>query len=102
MTDREIDALIQSEVFGVNLTERETARYSTDIAAAWAMEEHIAHLDLWVKYGTSLAEIVGKVDLSESEFRIISVSLKPWDLCHASPKNRCLAALKAVGVEVPA
>ena len=56
--------------------------YSTSIAAAWLVEERIKELGLEPEYSEALLDLT---DASEH-----------FELIHASPEDRCLAALKAV------
>lgn len=67
--------------------------YSTDISAAMQVEDRIAELGLQTPYCDELTNIVasdcGKTQLGAMRF----------DLIHATPKQRCLAALAAVGEE---
>lgn len=61
-------------------------QFSTDISAAWEAEEKIKQLRLHVKY----CEALKKVVLSTGEY----VGL--FDYIHATPAQRCKAALLAV------
>lgn len=64
------------------------AHYSTSIADAWLAEERIAELKLKKQYVEALQEIVGTR-------RDIVLKFTIWALVHATPEQRCLAALKA-------
>ena len=66
-------------------------RYSTDIAAAYQVEERIEELGLWRKYCWELIKIVSAKASDEM--------LQTWYLIHATPEDRCRAALKAVETE---
>lgn len=102
MTDRELDALVAEKVFNqkYKVAIWEMPYYSRDIAAAWEVVEKIIELypDLpfGVEYsfcGTSegykwYAELNPEPDFG------------PKYMADTAPKAICLAALKAVGVEV--
>lgn len=60
---------------------------STDIAAAWEVEERIAELRIATEYGLALKELC---KVSERDVPMV------FDLAHASPLLRCWAALNAV------
>ena len=64
------------------------SEYSTDIAAAWEVEQKIEELKLRARYVQHLvAAMLGKeVDSDEDMW---------WLLAHASPLDRCRAAIKA-------
>ena len=64
----------------------ETPRYSTDIAAAWEMEEEIKRRGLYAEYGGAMSVLL------DSPF----VTASYYDFLHASPELRCRAALAAV------
>lgn len=64
--------------------------YSTDIAAAWEVEEKIKELGLQRKYAEALGIVI-----AESGHKGLYV--EPFELIHATPEQRCLAALKAIG-----
>lgn len=61
--------------------------YSSDIRLAFQVEERIAELELQGEYELALAEVVtdGKPNMAHV-----------WDYVHASPEQRCRAALEAV------
>ena len=67
-------------------------RYSTDLAAAWAMEEEIQRRGLVAEYGMELTSLVVTLETETGQ--------KPFtfacDIAHASPELRCRAALSAV------
>lgn len=79
---------------------RHLLEYSERIEAAWAMEEEIARQNLWREYGNALADILGTVEPRREGETYTTTNIKAWDLIHASPRNRCLAALKVMGVEL--
>ena len=58
--------------------------YSTDITAAWQVEERIAELGLDYDYGVALARMLPPI---------------AYKIAHASPLDRCKAALKACTVD---
>ena len=60
--------------------------YSTDIAAAWDVEEEIQRRGLYAEYGEAMSVML------DSPF----VSASYYDFLHASPELRCRAALAAV------
>ena len=64
----------------------ETPRYSTDITAAWDMEEEIQRQGLYAEYGEAMSILL------DSPF----VTASYYDFLHASPELRCRAALAAV------
>ena len=76
-------------------------RYSTDIKAAFEVEDRIAAMGLAEKYAMILGQSAA---LMEAEF-LYGEGSKPqsgelfWLVAHATPEQRCLAALKAVGEE---
>lgn len=71
---------------------RELPRYSTDLAATVAMEQEIARRGLQDAYTDALLALKPESDFTASDH---------WWLATAPPRARCLAALRAVGVEVP-
>ena len=64
--------------------------YSTDIAAAYTMEERIAELGLIEEYCFQLNAIA-----NEHKDRDYCRQPQRWQLIHATPEDRCRAALKA-------
>jgi hypothetical protein len=84
-------------------------QYTEDIAAAWRMEGEMERRGLMEGYVDALAEIVAP-DAAHVYYSAIEVyTSREWDghkwawaMVHASPLQRCLAALKVVGVEVEA
>ncbi|WP_211749907.1 hypothetical protein [Paenibacillus sp. Marseille-Q4541] len=60
--------------------------YSTDISAAWEVEEQIKELGLTVEYTGSLKQVV----LGTGEY------VGMFDFIHATAEQRCKAALLAV------
>ena len=70
----------------------ETPRYSTDIAAAWDMEEAINRRGLGTEYGMELMALVvtPETETGQKPFTFA------FDTAHASPELRCRAALAAV------
>lgn len=117
--DRELNALIATVVMGWHdlggghyLAKFNCSRYlatnpppfkpSTEIKSAWEMEEAIAKKNLWREYGKALVDILGTVEAPpENRPRLYSTtSIEAWYLIHASPRDRCLAALKVVGIEM--
>lgn len=61
--------------------------YSSDIAAAWEMEAEIERRGLIEPYGYALEDLVGCRG---------GPAYNMWAAAHASPLQRCQAALKAV------
>lgn len=59
--------------------------YSTDIAAAWEVEEAIKEKGLELEAAYCV------------EIRLLTTNWM-FDMIHATPKQRCIAALKAMGV----
>ena len=109
--DAELQALddeVYSEVLGLRLTPwgpmkftpallfmpamsaRTCRSYSTDIAAAWDMEEEIQRRGLYAEYGEAMSILL------DSPF----VTASYYDFLHASPELRCRAALAAVRGEI--
>ena len=88
--EQEIDLAILDPV-GVTDSFRATIwanilpHYSTDIAAAWLVEERIKELGLESEYSEALLNIT---DASEH-----------FEMIHASPEDRCRAARMAVEAE---
>lgn len=69
-------------------THARVPHYSTEIAAAFQVEEQIRKLKLVKEYCEALCEIVDtRNDI------VLRYSL--WSLIHATPEQRCKAALKA-------
>ena len=60
--------------------------YSTDIAAAWDVEEEIRRRGLYAEYGEAMSVLL------DSPF----VTASFYDFLHASPELRCRAALLTV------
>lgn len=72
--------------------EKRFPHYSTDIAAAYQVEEHIAVLGLQEAYMTALWDLAGQeTNYDDAKGR--------FAYKHASPLNICKAALKAMGGE---
>jgi hypothetical protein len=67
--------------------------FATDIAAAMEVEDRIAELDLRAEYAAAL-QIVVAHDARDEEY-----SPGLFGLIHATPRQRCLAALAATGGE---
>ena len=92
---RELDALVAERVMGWLKHERygliSVPPYSTDISAAWQMEDRIAELGLIEEYCFQLNSIAN-AHLDRDYFR----QPQRWQLIHATPEDRCRAALKAV------
>ena len=101
-TNPELDRRVATEIMGFDLDEGGNIitmasdrtivwpgllpQYSTDIAAARSMEEQLARLGLHEAYAIALARLL-KYDRSPAgAFRLI----------HATPRQRCEAALIAV------
>lgn len=68
--------------------------YSTDIAAAWVMEERIAELGLIEEYCFQLNAIANL-----HKDRDYCRHPQRWQLIHATPEDRCRAALKVTSRE---
>ncbi len=67
--------------------------YSRDIAAAWLVEERIEELGLVEKYCNHLASIVWSYQAHPAPLPL------KWYSIHASPEDRCRAALMAAEAE---
>ena len=88
MTDEDGMMLFCDEAFA---SRRQNAmytgpEYSTDINAAWDMEEEIQRRGLYAEYGEAMSILL------DSPF----VTASYYDFLHASPELRCRAALLAV------
>jgi hypothetical protein len=81
---REMDMLV-SEMMGGNFRP-----YSTDIAAAYQMEERIAELGLIEEYCFQL-NAIANAHFDRAYYR----QPQRWQLIHATPEDRCRAALLA-------
>ncbi len=68
--------------------------YPNDIAAAYTMEERIEELGLVNRYCWELIKIANANDRGKDE----SIR-QTWGLIHATPEDRCRAALKALDKE---
>lgn len=66
---------------------------STDIAAAWQVEQKIDEAGLYKQYVFALSDVLD-LGPQSNPYIVIEKMMK------ATPKQRCLAALQAVGVEV--
>ena len=89
MTDeqlRTLDVEVSAEVIGTQSLRYPVRRYSTDIHAAWDMEEEIQRRGLYAEYGEAMSILL------DSPF----VTASYYDFLHASPELRCRAALAAV------
>lgn len=127
MNDRELDALVAVSVMGWvrtagGWTNNDTRQwsvdvgqiphYSTNIKTAFLMEERVLTSRHGSDYGRSLMKVVGRKRLPmENADRCAECErLYPMEeyradiiaIAHATPHQRCLAALMTVGVEVPA
>lgn len=114
MTDEEINRRIVEEVMGWTVKESRFGKrlrlhngsyffdnldnysFPTNISHAFEMENAIEARGLSSKYGDALARIEQE-QFSKEEFIHPSMN---WLCAHASPKNRCLAALEVCGVEI--
>ncbi|MFD1136757.1 BC1872 family protein [Paenibacillus urinalis] len=95
---RELDAYIAIKVMGfkeitivgshyfTDPIDTQVKPYSTDISAAWEVEEQIKELGLTVEYTGSLKQVV----LGTGEY------VGMFDFIHATAEQRCKAALLAV------
>ena len=66
---------------------------SRDIAAAYLMEERIEELGLIEEYCQALEKLLFAANWEENSIFV------PWLLVHASPEDRCRAALMAAEAE---
>lgn len=71
--------------------------YSSDIAAAYLMEESIACRGLWREYSHFLASVVGTSTRQADGTTETKVDL--WNLAHATPLQRCQAAYRLYTAE---
>lgn len=67
-----------------------TPRFSSDMNAAMRMEDRIAELGLQAEYTLRLVDVVGGWREGSDLSRLF------WNLTHATPRQRCEAALAAV------
>lgn len=98
LNENELDIAVAVEIFGhkrdryrygwVELGNLSTypKRYSRDISAAYEVEEKIKELGLQVKYTQALKLLI----IGEGEYAGM------FDFIHATPEQRCKAALIAV------
>jgi len=121
MDTREIDALIAEKVMGWKLSKQQISiegwadvwrnedgeimaydrewKPTSEISDAWQVEEKI-HSEAGPEIA---AYIVALNEITFGDFyagRALDNYGTLWRMVHASPLNRCLAALEAVGVEV--
>jgi hypothetical protein len=108
---RDLDALVAERVFGVKyelihgdycIEDPEDSiaylvcpEYSSDIAAAFQLEERIEEIGLSERYAYALVEIV----IPNSAFGFLNRGASSIDIfavAHASPAHRCIAALTAM------
>ena len=110
MTDRELDALVAEKVMGLRIGKFQAdhcddcgpERYSTSIAAAWEGVEKMRARDERLTFFEMGSEPKGKLYYCQFDF------WKEPDAAYATATAKdpsparaiCLAALKAVGVEV--
>jgi len=96
---REMDILVSKTIFpsfgeklfgGLGII----PAYSTSIACAWEMEEHI--FNTWNR-GDIEAYCDELNQLANSAWREMDRLPQKWQLIHATPEERCRAALMAVG-----
>jgi len=121
MTDNELNALVAERVMDAYNTERFSGEwtevepglyqlpdYCNDIAAAVLVESRIKELDTKTLYIDALSEIVAPeyasiffnaIELDPHVMELNGLAYL-WLMVTATPKQRCLAALKAVGIEV--
>ena len=103
---REMDALVAEKIFDRSVRVIEGAyeyrhkltkedhwylvpEFSTDIAVAWLVEERIAELGLIKEYCMHLNEIANE------HWDAGNRQSQRWQLIHATPEDRCRAALMA-------
>jgi len=123
LPDRELDLLVAQRIFGWEprlypshqssftlwhnpesgaggVMEEKIPRYSMSIEAAFAMEVEIAAKYKTSEYANELLRVVGSVTTCPDNQAIWECSCSPWDIAHASPRDRCLAALKTMGIDI--
>ena len=83
---RTLDEEVSAEVMGNQPLRFAVRSYSTDIRAAWDVEEEIQRRGLYAEYGEAMSVML------DSPF----VSASYYDFLHASPELRCRAALSCV------
>ena len=106
LSDRELDAVVHNAFVGwrVTLSQEETQialdheiipRYSTDANAVREIEAEINRRWLVVEYTNALGDLVG-----QGKKTILKEHI-PFLLATAHPRQRCIAALKAIGYQMP-
>ena len=105
MSDRELDAAVATEVMEWRLLAGDTwvddknkithpsFRPSKSIAAAWLVEERIEEMGLIEEYCMHLNEI------ANAHWDEGKRQPQRWQLIHATPEDRCQAALMAAEAE---
>ena len=92
-TDKQINQCVAETV--MNLV---PADYSNDIAAAFRMEEKIKERGLHVPYVSAL---IRRCILPHHESDVVYIRLPAlFTMVHASPRDRCLAALEIISAPV--
>lgn len=86
--------------------EERIPKYSTEIKATYELEDAIWAKEKWRDYAHALMTVIGAMVVKQTELDLFpsnyaeEMSCHPWDLLHASPRNRCLAALKTFGADI--
>lgn len=81
---QELDELICNHIFDLEMVAH--VHYSSDISAAWEVEEQIKKLRLHAAYVSALKQVLVRTGEYVGMF----------DYIHANPEQRCKAALLAV------
>lgn len=68
-------------------------RFATDIACAFQVEDRIAELNLKGSYAIALHDIIRQ---TYAPLYVMTDTDETWDLIHATPRQRCEAALATV------
>jgi ABC-type glycerol-3-phosphate transport system substrate-binding protein len=102
MSDRELDKLVHLNVFKHTLINNKPLEnlyiphYSTNIAAAWEVVQHMRQKDFEI----GIFSNGGGLNYFEAHFHLPNFSKQGRALGISAPAAICLAALKAVGVEL--
>jgi hypothetical protein len=86
------------ELIGSLLGTTEPTSFSRDLNAAWRVEEEIRRRGLEYEYEQALWGVIGPhYDVPEGA----AVVIVNWPIIHATAEQRCLAAVRACGLDVP-
>ncbi len=92
LDSRQLDAIVSEKIVGV--TTPDPAPYSTDLNAAWEMEEKMGQDRLWFMYQEALWKLTApNYPPEESQGACIIMTFHPT--IHATARQKCIAALSA-------